>query len=78
MTARIDTMKGFSWKIQRTTGSSRNEGVLSTWWMTLVATRISASPSFANIGWPLLVLRARRGKLLLVTLTSSRWPAPNV
>jgi hypothetical protein len=31
MTARIDIMKGFSWKIQRTTGISRNEGVLSRW-----------------------------------------------
>jgi hypothetical protein len=31
MTARIDIMKGFFGKIQRTTGSSRNEGVLSTW-----------------------------------------------
>jgi hypothetical protein len=31
-----------------------NEGVASAWWMTFLATRISASLSFASIGWPLL------------------------
>ena len=44
--------------------------------MALCATRISASPSRASTGLPLLVLRARRGKLLLVTSTSMRLPAP--
>jgi len=42
---------------------------------TFVATRISASVSLASSALPLLVLRARRGKLLLVTSTSMRLPA---
>src|SRR4029077_17965603 len=54
------------------TGSSIKEGVLSPWGTVLGAMRISVSPSLASTGWPLLVLRARRGKLLLVTSTSMR------
>src|SRR3984893_10379805 len=60
------------------TGNSRKDGVPSAFWTVLVATRMSSSPSSASTGWPLLVLRARRGKLLLVTSTSMRWPAGKV
>ena len=49
--------------------------VHGTWCTVLVATRIAASVSGASTGLPLFVLRARRGKLLLVTSTWIRLPA---
>ncbi len=54
------------------------DGVAAAWCTLLWAIRIAASPSSASTGLPLLVLRARRGKLLLVTSTSIRLPAPKV
>ena len=69
---------------KRTLGSGqrpaarRKEGVLSRVVDGVLAMRISASVSFASTGLPLLVLRARRGKLLLVTSISIRWPAAKV
>jgi NAD(P)H-dependent FMN reductase len=60
------------------TGISTKDGVCSAWWTVLTATRTSAAVSLANIGLPLLVLRAWRGKLLLVTSISIRWPGRKV